>query len=436
MAKSKTKFSEHRLIWANLKRNKIRSLLTSFAICLSVFCLFLATSLNLGFKQAMRETAEKRSPLNQITIQEKQQGNVVGSLLGTLQDQKITDETIRQISQIRGITAIYGEIPYIKPTSLEVSFLGERLQSDTMVYGLDYNFLKDDLAADTNWQKEIQIKPYPAIISKRLLDLYNVSVARPQGIPQLTPDLIIGQEIDLFLGHSSFFGPFADKSKADKITVRVEGLSDKTNLIGVTLPISVVKKLNLQADPTYQNKYISLYAETASSDQVNRIAAEIEEKFNLETKKISEVYEQLDANFSYLNLGFTIITLIILCLAGISMINSFFANVNERINEIGLLKAIGATKKNITTIFLKEAFGMGLISGIIAIFLATISTIPLNQIIKQSLPQLSSLPENFFSINWQIISIFLIATTAIGVAAALLPALKAANLNTIESLNN
>jgi putative ABC transport system permease protein len=118
------------------------------------------------------------------------------------------------------------------------------------------------------------------------------------------------------------------------------------------------------------------------------------------------------------------------------MINSFFANVNERINEIGLLKAIGATKKNITTIFLKEAFGMGLISGIIAIFLATISTIPLNQIIKQSLPQLSSLPENFFSINWQIISIFLIATTAIGVAAALLPALKAANLNTIESLNN
>jgi len=58
---------------------------------------------------------------------------------------------------------------------------------------------------------------------------------------------------------------------------------------------------------------------------------------------------------------------IALLVGGIGIMNTMYMAINERTNEIGVMKAIGASKRNIRTLFLLEAGLIGLIGGIIGV---------------------------------------------------------------------
>ena len=59
-----------------------------------------------------------------------------------------------------------------------------------------------------------------------------------------------------------------------------------------------------------------------------------------------------------------------------------YISVLERIKEIGILRALGARRKDIKRVFNAETFIIGLTSGILGILIAYLLTIPANQIIE------------------------------------------------------
>lgn len=82
------------------------------------------------------------------------------------------------------------------------------------------------------------------------------------------------------------------------------------------------------------------------------------------------------------------ITLVLVAFAGISLIVSMimigiiiYISVLERTKEIGILRALGARKKDITRVFNAETFIIGLFSGLLGIGLAYLLTFPINQLI-------------------------------------------------------
>lgn len=82
------------------------------------------------------------------------------------------------------------------------------------------------------------------------------------------------------------------------------------------------------------------------------------------------------------------ITTILVAFAAISLITSMimigiltYTSVLERTKEIGILKALGARKKDITRVFDAETFILGIFSGILGIFIAYLATLPINSII-------------------------------------------------------
>ena len=79
-----------------------------------------------------------------------------------------------------------------------------------------------------------------------------------------------------------------------------------------------------------------------------------------------------------------------------------YTSVLERTKEIGILRALGARKKDITRVFNAEVLIIGLFSGVLGIIIANILTIPINSIIYN----LSSL-EDVANLN-PIYAIFLI----------------------------
>ena len=115
------------------------------------------------------------------------------------------------------------------------------------------------------------------------------------------------------------------------------------------------------------------------------------------------------------------ITLLSLIVGGIGIMNIMFVSVKERTREIGVRKAIGATKGMIMSQFLMEAVTICLIAGLIGLFFAYISSIFINKIFPSTLPL-------GLSISAVILSM------VVGVVSGLIPSYRAANLDPIDSL--
>ena len=117
------------------------------------------------------------------------------------------------------------------------------------------------------------------------------------------------------------------------------------------------------------------------------------------------------------------VSIIALVVAGIGIMNIMLVSVTERIKEIGIRKAIGATKQDILTQFLMEAVFLSEFGGIVGIIMGI------------SGGNLVSFIFNIPAVipfDWAIIGLFV--CSIIGIGFGIYPAWKAAQLDPIESL--
>lgn len=117
------------------------------------------------------------------------------------------------------------------------------------------------------------------------------------------------------------------------------------------------------------------------------------------------------------------IAAISLLVGGIGIMNIMLMSVTERTREIGLRKALGAKKKDVTGQFLIEAVVITFLGGTLGIIIGILASFAISAVIN--------LP---FTLSLQAVLLAFIVSTAIGIIFGWYPARKAANLQPIEAL--
>jgi len=147
------------------------------------------------------------------------------------------------------------------------------------------------------------------------------------------------------------------------------------------------------------------------------------EENDFEITKADGIVEFLKENTVKLRAAAIAIGLMTLLGAAIGLMNIMLVSVTERTREIGIAKAIGATRKNIIYQFLTEAIIICQIGGILGIVLG----IPVGNIVTLIIG-------GKFLIPWAWIVLGLVVCMVVGIVSGFYPALKAANLDPVESL--
>ena len=114
-----------------------------------------------------------------------------------------------------------------------------------------------------------------------------------------------------------------------------------------------------------------------------------------------------------------------LLVGGIGIMNIMLVSVTERIREIGIRKAVGATRTQIMLHFLFESVVISALGGVIGMILGVLSSdVPLN------LMKLDA------SVSSATVILGLGFSTFVGIVSGVYPAYKAANLNPIDALRH
>jgi ABC-type antimicrobial peptide transport system permease subunit len=176
--------------------------------------------------------------------------------------------------------------------------------------------------------------------------------------------------------------------------------------------------------------------EVTDIEYTNHVVKDLEDELGI-AYVITPVKENILSSIGQASMGFQsglqIMSVLTVCVAVVLILNTIYLNVNERTFEIGILRAVGSSKKQIFWMFFSESITLGIIGVTIGLFLG----IPFAQAFSFLSSQFSSalMPaaESFVFKPWHFIlgAIIGISATAIG---GLFPSIFASRINIINAL--
>ena len=391
-----------------LRANKVRSGLTMLGIVIGISSVIALIAIGNGAQSSIQSSIQSIGS-NLIIVMPgatRTPGSIVSAGRGTAQS--LTNEDATAIaSQVSGVVAADPEVSSNK----QVTFQGTNTRTTILGTGDQYPTVRNLQIADGSYFTQNQIT-----------SLARVAVIGPTVVTDLmaTGTEPVGQEI--VIGGDTF--------TVIGVTVAKGGSGFTNQDDQIFIPLTTAQQLFTG------NKYLSTIS--VEADNTNDMAAVQADITTLLLGRHS-ISNPTNADFSTINQAdiaatasgitqtFTILLAAVagisLLVGGIGIMNMMLTTVTERTREIGLRKAIGAKKSDISTQFLVEAVSLTFIGGGIGVVLGILA---------------SYLVTTFGGITTSVTSSSVIlafcVSAGIGIIFGYYPARRAASLNPIEAL--
>jgi putative ABC transport system permease protein len=429
------------LILDNLGRRKARVALTAIGVIIGTAAVVVLVSLAIGLQKNATQQLYGIGDLTQIQVYPnyEQMGPVSsggkGIEGGMPQVQSlITDDTVTQLTAIPGVKSVVPR-DFIQGAAV---LKHNRMETYTGVIGVgapDLSYLGVDLQGG-----DYTLNTGTAVIGAQVPSTFYNPQWRPGQATPTPPDLL-GQTIKLDLIKYDQEGIEIRKSVPLKI-VGVLNESKGESDYSVYMPLDDVTTYNQWILGRRINRsrdgYQQLVVNVDNVDQVLDVSDQITQ-MGYQAYTPQSYVQGINSFFLILQVIFGGVGAIALLVAAIGIANTMAMAILERTREIGLMKAIGATNRDVLTIFLGEAAGIGFLGGLGGVVLGwtagqVINVLALSYLAGQSAQQ-GGPPPNLAVYTPLWLPVFaLIFATLIGLISGLYPALRAATMVPVTAL--
>jgi putative ABC transport system permease protein len=431
------------LILYNLSRRKGRVALTAVGVVIGTAAVVVLVSLAVGLQ---KNATNQLWGINDLTSIEVYQGYSSSSSGGVSVKMMggggggdnginyLTPKAIQSIAAIPNVKQVITE-DYLQ-TGVDIVY--GKLHAYGNIMGVDTPDLANmGLEVD---QGVTTLDKGTAVIGGWVPNYFYDPKARPNDPPVTSPDLL-GQSLKFILTKYDSEGNPTTKTLNIKIVgvlKETRGQSDGS----IYMRLEDITALNEWARGTRINRnkegYSMLLVKASDTKSVLDIADTIN-NMGFQASTPQSTVQSINSFFMVLQVIFGGVGAIALLVAAIGIANTMTMAILERTKEIGLMKAIGAKNKDIMSIFLGEAAGIGFVGGLGGVILgwgssALLNVVALSYFASQASSGSGSMPTMATSTPFWLPFFALAFATIIGFFSGLYPAMRAASLVPVAAL--
>ena len=397
---------------STLRANKLRSGLTILGVTVGVVTVLAMVSIIQGLNRAFSEQIES---LGSNTIFVSKFDPSFGRPPGAEERQR-KELTVDDANALRQeLETAIGVSPIQRELAVTVRYRDKQSDTPILIGATPYYEFTHSQYVDHGrfiTDSDMQVRSNVVVLGRDL-----IKALFPNGEDPIGTEVKIDGNPFRVVGIMSFLGSFFGQSR-DNIAF---------------IPLSTAQKFYPRIDPP-QSVFVMIIRPRSRADVKQTIneATDIlrsrrgvkqgeKDNFGISSQDaLLDIYNQL-TGATYLVL--TAISAVALMIGGIGVMNIMLVSVTERTKEIGIRKAVGATRSSILVQFLAEAVVLTAIGGTAGVIIGEI----LSLIINAYSPLPAYIP------IWAIfLGVFVSA--GVGVIFGVFPAMKAANLDPIEAL--
>jgi putative ABC transport system permease protein len=408
---------------SNVGRRKLRSTLASLGVVVGTLTIVIMVSLASGVRQQINRQFESIG-LDRITVTPSsgRRGFALNAFGFSQRKKLITTQDVSQWRKLPGVTSVTPEINLSGSVGLELKWNGTN-QSVRMGGGEPMN------------GNPFQEMPTAVAGSLDLPDSGGIVLSQgaAQSVGIRTNDFakLIGQNVEALLRTS--------RGETQGFTLRVQGVSQERSK---TIQASVADRLAMKnwwfntTNSLEREGYDSVTIRAVDVSRASELTAQLKDD-GFQVQSLEIVVLVANRIVTAITVMFTMIGSIALLVATIGIANTMVMAIYERTREIGILKAMGASRGEIRQMFMMEAGFIGMIGGVVGLLLGWVLGIGLNQAILIYM-KYRELPVhgNFFVVTPMLALGVILFATFIGLVAGLLPAQRAARLDPLEALRH
>jgi len=434
-----------RLIFGNLNRRKARVALTAIGVVIGTAAVVILVSLAIGLQKNATEQLYGIGDLSQIQVSPGYggEGGAYGPGGGGMgggggggdqQPVLLTNNALKELAALPGVESVIPQDYYYNPMMMKF----KRLESGSSLRGVGAVDLAV-LGLDAS-QGSTELKRGNIIIGSMIAANFYDPRLRPGQAPPPPPDLF-DQQLSVTVIKWDADGNEIHKN----LSLHVSGVLAQTGSDAdwtVFIPLEEVKSLNewsngskINYNKTGYNQVIVKVGDPKDAlDIANQITGMGFQAFTYQS-----FVQGINGFFQVLQIIFGGVGAIALLVAAIGIANTMTMAILERTREIGLMKAVGATNRDVLAIFLGEAAGIGFLGGLGGVLFGWLAGKGINVVAIVYLASRASaqggIPPSVAVYTPLWLPIFaMLFSTLIGMISGLYPALRAATMIPVLAL--